>query len=621
LRSVEELIESERFAYKVLNASLNGLYVHDVNLGKNVFVNSRYTALTGYTDADLEAMDKTRFFELFHPDDRRRVAEHMQKIVGSGEEMLEIEYRFKTKDDRWIWCLSRDSVFNRDEDGSVCQFIGTFLDITDRKEVEEALRKRESLYRELVQSVNSAIVRYKKDGTITFLNEYAQSLFGYHYTEVIGKPVSLLVPEKDSTGYDLTALVQDVVDHPERYISHINENVCRDGRRVWMAWTNRPLFDKNGRLSEILSVGTDITSHKQAEEGLRQSEILYRSLAANLPNGAAFVVDHELRYVLAEGQALSDAGITPEGLEGKTIREALEPQLAALYEPYYRSALDGKTFRFEHFSHGRHYASHGTPLLDAEGNVYAALAVSYDITERKRSEEALLEINQELTEYAYALTHNLKAPLRAIHNYVEFLSEDLAQILEGEPKKYLEGIKGALRQSSKQFEDLETLYRIKNHVVRLESFDMRELLDEIQTVFKDASDRQLMVAPHWPVFRGEKFLLRQMMVNLIGNGFKFNRSAVKRVEVGWQPGTEDGVEIFIRDNGIGIADRQREQIFRIFKRLHTDREYEGTGIGLAIVRRAARKINCTLRVESTLGQGSTFYIGLPASMVETVDRG
>jgi two-component system CheB/CheR fusion protein len=178
LRSVEELIESERFAYKVLNASLNGLYVHDVHLGKNVFINSRYTALTGYTEADLEAMDKTRFFELFHPDDRRRVAEHMQKIVGSGEDMLEIEYRFKTKDDRWIWCLSRDSVFNRDADGSVCQFIGTFLDITDRKEVEEALRKRESLYRELVQSVNSAIVRYKKNGTITFLNEYAQSLFG-----------------------------------------------------------------------------------------------------------------------------------------------------------------------------------------------------------------------------------------------------------------------------------------------------------------------------------------------------------------------------------------------------------------------------------------------------------
>jgi light-regulated signal transduction histidine kinase (bacteriophytochrome) len=247
--------------------------------------------------------------------------------------------------------------------------------------------------------------------------------------------------------------------------------------------------------------------------------------------------------------------------------------------------------------------------------------VSYDITERKRSEEALLEINQELTEYAYALTHNLKAPLRAIHNYVEFLSEDLAQILEGEPKKYVEGIKGAIRQSSKQFEDLEALYRIKNHAVSFESFDMRELLDEIQTVFKDMSDRRLIVAPHWPVFRGENFLLRQMMVNLISNGFKFNRSAVKRVEVGWHAAADGGIDMFVRDNGIGITARQREQIFRIFKRLHTDREYEGTGIGLAIVRRAARKINCTLRVESTPGRGSTFYIGLPASMVEQVDTG
>jgi PAS domain S-box-containing protein len=133
------MIESEKFAHRVLNTSLNGIYIHDVKLGQNIFINSRYTALTGYTSDDLTAMDKAKFFELFHPDDRQRVAAHMEKLAGGSDDMLEIEYRFKTKDGRWIWCLSRDSVFERNEDGSVSQFIGTFLDITKRKQ-EEIIR-------------------------------------------------------------------------------------------------------------------------------------------------------------------------------------------------------------------------------------------------------------------------------------------------------------------------------------------------------------------------------------------------------------------------------------------------------------------------------------------------
>jgi two-component system phosphate regulon sensor histidine kinase PhoR len=132
------MIESARWT-QVLNTSLNGIYIHDVKLGQNIFINSRYTALTGYTSDDLNKMEKAQFFELFHPDDRQRVAEHMEKLVGGSDDMLEIEYRFKTKDGRWIRCLSNDCVFARDEDDTISQFIGTFLDITDRKQAEEAL--------------------------------------------------------------------------------------------------------------------------------------------------------------------------------------------------------------------------------------------------------------------------------------------------------------------------------------------------------------------------------------------------------------------------------------------------------------------------------------------------
>ncbi|MFP5211946.1 MAG: PAS domain S-box protein, partial [Acidobacteriota bacterium] len=131
-----------------------------------------------------------------------------------------------------------------------------------------ALSKSERKYRELVEHTNNAIIRWKSDGTITFFNEYAQDFFGYREEEAIGRHVSFLLPDRESTGGDLTSLIQDIVRHPEKYVQHVNENICRDGRRVWMSWTNRPIFDKDGTVTEILAVGTDFTARKQMEQDL-----------------------------------------------------------------------------------------------------------------------------------------------------------------------------------------------------------------------------------------------------------------------------------------------------------------------------------------------------------------
>ncbi len=139
-------------------------------------------------------------------------------------------------------------------------------------EAELARQASEEQYRELVENANSAILRWNRDGAITFFNEYAQRFFGYTPEEVIGKSVSMLVPDVDSSGADLKAMLEDIVDHPEAYTSNTNENVLRDGRRVWMAWTNRPIFDENGQLVEIFAVGGDITAQRRAEAILLEVE-------------------------------------------------------------------------------------------------------------------------------------------------------------------------------------------------------------------------------------------------------------------------------------------------------------------------------------------------------------
>ena len=158
------------------------------------------------------------------------------------------------------------------------------------------MREEENRYRELVQNANSAIIRWTSDGTITFFNEYAQTFFGWPETEVLGKHIGILVPGQETTGADLTTLIQDIVNQPDRYKNNINENVCRDGRRVWMAWTNRAIRDEQGRVTEILCVGIDITERKRAEEEALASRTKLEAALASMTD-AVFISDAEGRFL------------------------------------------------------------------------------------------------------------------------------------------------------------------------------------------------------------------------------------------------------------------------------------------------------------------------------------
>jgi len=144
-------------------------------------------------------------------------------------------------------------------------------EIVHRKQAQEALSKSEAKYRDLVESANCVVLEMDTSGNVTFINKYAQEFFGYNESEILGRNViGTIVPEKDSMGNDLKTLIQDVLLHPEKYHSSENENVLRNGERVWVAWTNKAVYDQERHLNEILCIGIDRTEQKQAEEILAQ---------------------------------------------------------------------------------------------------------------------------------------------------------------------------------------------------------------------------------------------------------------------------------------------------------------------------------------------------------------
>jgi diguanylate cyclase (GGDEF)-like protein/PAS domain S-box-containing protein len=149
-----------------------------------------------------------------------------------------------------------------------------------RRDEPARLRTDEASYREIVDRINSIVLRWDPEGRVIFLNDYGQRLFGYTNDEIVGRSVlGLIVPDTESSGRDLVAMIRDLLHHPERYLSNENENMRRDGERIWITWRNTPIIDENGRLVEILSTGIDTTDRKRAEDALRVSEERFREQA------------------------------------------------------------------------------------------------------------------------------------------------------------------------------------------------------------------------------------------------------------------------------------------------------------------------------------------------------
>jgi len=188
----------------------------------------------------------------------------------------------------------------------------------------------------------------------------------------------------------------------------------------------------------------EIAARKRAQNALQESEQRYRAIARNLPQAGVFVVDHDLRYLLAEGEALKLANMKSEDLEGKTIFEVVDLETAALYEPFYRTALAGETFELEHQSHGHDFMTRGAPLYDTSGSIYAALAVSYDITERKRAEEALQNAHDNLEMMVAERTAELskseerfRALASASSEVIYRMNPDWSEMLELQGREFL----------------------------------------------------------------------------------------------------------------------------------------------------------------------------------------
>ncbi|MCK5541524.1 MAG: PAS domain S-box protein [Desulfobacterales bacterium] len=258
-----ELTTTKVFAENLLETANTIVLTLDSSATIKAF-NKYAEELTGYKKDDVIGRN---WFDLFIPlRDKESIPKVFIKVLKNMPEIAQYENHIVLKSGMERLISWNNNVL-RDMSGNVEGVLSIGMDITERKVAEDALKKSERNYRLLVENANTAIIRWNRDGCITYFNEFAVNFFGYSRNEILGKHViGTIVPVTESTGRDLRPLMVDICTNPKKYEYNINENICKNGQRFWVAWANKVYENESTGDVEVLSIGTDITERRQAEK-------------------------------------------------------------------------------------------------------------------------------------------------------------------------------------------------------------------------------------------------------------------------------------------------------------------------------------------------------------------
>jgi light-regulated signal transduction histidine kinase (bacteriophytochrome) len=232
--------------------------------------------------------------------------------------------------------------------------------------------------------------------------------------------------------------------------------------------------------------------------------------------------------------------------------------------------------------------------------------------ELEKTNQLLGQSNVDLENYTYVVSHDLKAPLRAMRSFSAFLLEDYSEKLDKKGQDYLQRIADASSHMDTLIENLLLLSRVGRKFMEVEVVDLNQLLEEIVEDLEPSIQKSngKVVFQNLPAVSIQRTWMKELFMNLINNGLKFNKSKTPRVEVTYEE-RESGLLFKVRDNGIGIEEKYFDRVFTLFERLHTQEEYEGTGAGLAICKKIVQQFGGRIWIESQISRGSTFFFTLP----------
>lgn len=598
-RDVTEMKRASQYARNLIEASLDPLVTISPE-GKITDANAATVEVTGVQKDKLIGSDFTGYFT--EPEEAR---EGYLQVLKDG---FVKDYPLAI---RHVSGKITDVIYNattyKDDKGNVLGIFAAARDITERKKVEEQLHATSAYVRSLIEASLDPLVTISPEGKITDVNHATELITGVSREWLIGTDFSnyFTEPRKARHGYRQAFKEGSVRDYPLA-IRHAS------GKVIDVLYNATVYRDAMGKVRGVFAAARDVTETKQASQYARSLiEASLDPLVTISPEGK--VTDVNEATIMATGiprEQLIGTDFSNYFTEPKKAREGYEKAFKQGFVTDYALTI-------------RHISGKLTEVLynatvyrDDKGNVLGVFAAARDYSRVKQTTEQLESSNRELEAFSYSISHDLRTPLRAVDSFSKILMKDYAAKIGDEGKRITQTIRENAQQMGKLIDDLLAFSHLGKKVIKMEHIDMVRLAQAVFEELKDSVSKrsvQCNIQEGLPPARADASLIRQVWVNILSNAVKFTRPrSVALIEIGYQI-NENHTVYYVKDNGVGFDMKYEDKLFGVFQRLHDAEEFEGTGVGLAIVQRIIGRHGGKAWAESKVDRGATFYFSLPSN--------
>lgn len=582
------------------------------------YLSPGFKRMFGYADHELPNTHAT-WQSLMLPEDLPKVLasfEHHFRSWGASPCYNEVRYRHKDGTIVWVMCVAK--VIEWDAEGNPLRMVGCHIDITRRKQTEAALQAaKEELERFFTLALNLFCIA-DIDGRFLRLNRAWEHTLGYSLSELEGQPfIAFVHPD------DVESTLATVASLREQRLVNgfVNRYRCKDGSYRYLEW----YACLHGSL--VYATARDITEQQQAELQLHRSNA-HLKMAQRIGKLGSWEFTLPTGDIYWSEEVFTMFGLDPQdgAPSFEQLQQCLHPDDRDFHAQTVQTAIEtGQPYTIEVRAYRPdgtlvYMQAQGEPIVDADGTPIQLVGTVLDITERKQTEEqirryaAQLEAsNRELEAFAYSVSHDLRAPLRAIDGFSKALLEDYGDQVDDEGKDYFDRIRKNVSRMGSLIDDLLNLSRVSRVDIRYTTVDLsamaQSILDELH-IASPEREVTYSVAPG-AIVTADATLMRVVLTNLLHNAWKFtSHHPTACIEFGSFI-RDDRLVYFVRDDGAGFDMAFANILFSAFQRLHNTAEFPGTGVGLAAVQRAIHRHGGQIWAEAAVEQGATFYFTLP----------